>query len=282
MQTPHLLEEVRLDIVSDSIGEGSGTEKIPVFMSKDERIHGEQLDIINRGIAARAIHQANLAMYQTHEQDEDKADRVEKLAAYILADPERRKWYDEAKMHWIGDPDPVMREDGRHPWVKRTIDGNEYVYSQPVIAASSDTSLMSVRKDPWHRDDNPNAWFVGLHDLTTGEVKEPMILRAHVSKYGQMFLQLADRKFYHNWPAKSHPAYHQPASHQRRVEAWLTPDYHAAKAEYRNGLQGGPVQFEDIVALESAMRAMNERHGLQLPDRLAAERSTAPYYELAA
>lgn len=192
-------------------------------------------------------------------------------AEWILEDDERRRWYDEAKMHWIGDPDPLAREDGRHPWVKRTKHDHEYTYSQPVLAAFSIVrrSLMSIRKDPWHRDDNPDAWFVGVHNLETGETYEPKLSETRVSQYGQTWLRLS-----------SSP--HELPRDQQRIEAWLQPGHYTAEARYNNGMRELPVDYEDIVSLESMMRVINETRGVLLPNRLAPAYERAAYYAPAA
>lgn len=191
------------------------------------------------------------------------------FAEWVLEDEQRRNWYDDAKMHWIGDPDPAERENGRHPWVKRVKHSHEYTYSQPVLAAFSiaRSSLISVRKDPWHSDQNPDAWFVGVHDLSTGLTREHDLIESRVSAQGHMRLRMNGSPY-------------QPPRDQKRLEARLQPGHYSAEAVYRNGLREQPVQYEDIISLEAMMRVVNEANGLLLPQRLAAERERQAYYAL--
>lgn len=205
---------------------------------------------------------------QTHESQPE----LYNFAEWVLEDGQRRGWYDDAKMHWIGDPDPTAREHGRHPWVKRTKNEHEYVYSQPVLAAFSiaKRSLMSVRKDPWHRDDNPDAWFIGIHDLASGQVVEPQLSRSNVSAYGQMWLRV-------NYPGDTNLL----PRDQIRYEAWLQPGHQAAQAEYTNGMREPTVAYEDIVSLESMMRVVNEMRQVELPARLAPADERTRYYAAA-
>lgn len=201
----------------------------------------------------------------------EPASQLHEFAEWVLKDEQRRGWYDDAKMHWIGDPDPSEREHGRHPWVKRDKNDNLYVYSQPVLAAFSiaKQSLMSIRKDPWHRDDNPDAWFVGIHNLASGRVTEPRLVSSKVSRYGQVWLQLAGSS-------------QQAPRDQRRIEAWLQPGHYTTEASYANGLREKSVDYQDIVALESMMRSLNEASGLLLPRRLSPESDRAISYAPAA
>lgn len=209
----------------------------------------------------------------TNKQPEHSLELYE-FAEWILEDSERRGWYDEAKMHWIGDPDPEVRYDGRHPWVKRirSAHGPEHVFSQPALAAFSITerSLMSVQKDPCHSDSNPDAWFVGIHNLATGETHEPILTEAKVSRYGQAWLRLAE-----NGPRMPRD--------QKRIEMWLKPGHHSAEARYTNGLRELPVIYEDIVSLEAMMRVINQANGLLLPGHMSSRDSgRASYYARAA
>lgn len=183
-------------------------------------------------------------------------------AESILTNDTYRQRYDETKMHWIGDPDPAMRHDGRHPWVKRLRNNQEYVYSLPVLAAFSVArdSLLSVRKDLWHSDSNPRAWFVGEHNLVTGEVYEPEILRSTVDARRHLWLQVAGRT-----ASSRYGEQESSPRDQRRFELNLDKDYYAVRADYRAGLRLPPDDFEDIAALESMMRLISETRNLQLP-----------------
>lgn len=191
------------------------------------------------------------------------------FAEWVCTDEQRLQRYDEAKMHWMGDPDPHERETGRHPWVKRVRDGHEYTYSLPNMAAFSIArdSIAVVLKDPWHHDQNPNAWFYAEHNLASGKVSEPRVLRSHVeqSVARKLWLQLVDEDDYGNWPAGMHPALHQLPYDQRRVEGYLAPDYKLSQgADYRNGLNGS-ARFEDIVALDSMIRVIRQTSRLLTP-----------------
>lgn len=180
----------------------------------------------------------------------------------ILSDERARQGYDDTKMHWMGDPDPARRHEGRNPWVKRVHGDKEYTYSLPVVAAFSiaRNSLVSIRKDPWHEEDEKYAWFVGIHNLETGKVTEPEILSVDIDAARCLRLQVAGET-----ASSRYGELLRSPRDQRRLELYLDNNYHADQAEYRVGLRLPAVRFEDITGLESMMRVVCEAKNLQLP-----------------
>lgn len=187
-----------------------------------------------------------------------------KQAEAILLDDDARHRYDETKMSWIGD----TGLDSRPLWVKRTHDNNEYVYSLPVLAAFSvaRSSILSIRKDPWHHQHDPRAWFIGEHELMTGRVREPEILSVKSDAVNRFWFQVAGETQATVFAEKG-----RLPRDQRRYEARLDNNYRATNAEYRSGLRLPVVRYEDIVALESVMRTIGEARGLRLPDTMQHE-----------
>lgn len=177
------------------------------------------------------------------------------LAELILSDQAVEQRYNHAKMHWIGDPDPSYRHQGNRPWIERSRQGNRYVYSHNVFSGFSIArqSLLHVAKDPWHDDGNPAAYFVGEHDLVSGQVSEYAVLDSSVDRRRHLWLQTIDGPDLANWPAGKHPARHAEPRDQRRIEIDLTPDYRSDRAEFNFGTNKS-FEFGDIVGLEAMVR----------------------------
>lgn len=177
-------------------------------------------------------------------------------------------------MHRLGDPDQAERNEGRHPWIKRQRGEVEHVYTLPVLAAFSvaaaglrrrihgfdaEITVLNISKDRWHDSDNPAAWFVGRHNIMTGQVNEPEVLSASVDSGRLLWLQAIDGSAGARYAELS-----RTPRDQHRYEARLNQNYRACYGEYRAGCQPAE-RFIDIEALESMMRLVSQTRDLELP-----------------
>ena len=90
----------------------------------------------------------------------------------------------------MGDSDPRARYTGNHPLIKREINGQEYVYSVPVIAGilcwkdkgtgKPQYSAISVMKDNWQN--GADAWNAIELNLQDGTAKQIDVLGVVVDK----------------------------------------------------------------------------------------------------
>lgn len=174
--------------------------------------------------------------------------------------------YNYAKAVWLGDADPTERLAGRHPWPTREHDGQEYVYSVPVLAGFSAVrgTALFIGKDPWVDDKDPRSWLVAEADLLSGAERDHLILSSSVDAARHLWLQLAPGNYSNiaQWGDRYNPdngwlearadiAYHPPRYNQIRIEGDLREDYYLDRAALREGLGSSPYEFEDIVVLES-------------------------------
>lgn len=190
---------------------------------------------------------------------------VSDFAKQIVDDSTAISRYDQALLHWIGDPASEQRLIGDHPWIRRH-DGQR-VYSHIVFSGYSVArqSLLHVAKDTWHPDDQQAAYFVGEYKLMTDEPPvEYVVQMSKADARRHLWLQVADPNSLQNWPAGKHPSYFAEPRDQKRLEIDLSADYRAVEAEYRAGLRA-PVEFKDIVGLNAMIRQIESR---RLPTRI--------------
>ncbi len=172
--------------------------------------------------------------------------------------------YDYAKCVWLGQPNRDQRLAGEHPWPTRARDGQQYVYSVPVLAAVSPDleTVLYVGKDNWKSPSDPNAWLVAESNLFTGREVEHRVLTSSVDAGQQLWLQLAPRNF-ENMPLPMRAAlYRQPRSEQIGLSAQLDGQYHTRFATLREGFRR-QTRYEDYEALESMItmvRSIKEAH----------------------
>ena len=189
------------------------------------------------------------------------------LANTIATDPEIASAFGIMKWEEMGDSDRSRRFSGKHPLPERKINGEEYVYSVPVVAGilplkdkrngAVRYSAISVMKDNWRED--PDAWRVTWLDLQTGETSRIDVFGVTIDAKRRANIVLKPDN-YDNIPPLSRPGIGRvPMCDLERITARLDEDYHAWQAQYSDGLrQSG--QIIDIDLLNEAMvRAMGVR-----------------------
>ncbi len=160
--------------------------------------------------------------------------------------------YDYAKCVWLGSPSREHRLVGDHPWPTRERQGEEYVYSVPVLAGvdAANGMMLFVGKDNWKSVDDPDAWLVAERHLLRGDEREHRVLSVSVGSANDLQLALAPPS-YDNLPPPMQRAIRTRSPYARTVlEGRLDWRYNLRDARLREG-QEGSVQFEDIEALES-------------------------------
>lgn len=200
-------------------------------------------------------------------EEEEQIVKLGPLAKTIATDPEISRAFGIMKWEEMGDSDRSKRFSGRHPWPERKINGQEYVYSVPVVAGIlplkdrwNDTtrySAISVMKDNWREDSD--AWRVAWLDLQTGETSLIDVFGVTIDAKRRADIVLKPDN-YDNIPPLSRPEIGRvPMCDLERITARLDKDYHARQAQYSDGLrQSG--QIIDIELLNEAMvRAMGVR-----------------------
>ncbi|NCU38221.1 hypothetical protein EOL96_04170 [Candidatus Saccharibacteria bacterium] len=181
-------------------------------------------------------------------------------AEQIIDSLDATRNYDTAKWNLLGHADPDERFAGHHPWLKRRDHyGNERVYSVPVLSAYSpeNQSILVVRKDPWTPVSDPESWLVAEQNVHTNAYVEPKILSVNVDAWRQLWIQIAPSN-YHQMPTLSRQTPQTPRYEQIRIQGQLDQLYHMQTAEYNEGLYGNRTQYEDIVALESMIVALQQ------------------------
>lgn len=186
------------------------------------------------------------------------------LANTIATDPEIASAFGVMKWEEMGDSDRSRRFSGKHPLPERKINGEEYVYSVPVVAgilplkdkwdSTVRYSAISVMKDNWRED--PDAWRVTWLDLQTGETSRIDVFGVTIDAKRHANIVLKPDN-YDNIPPLSRPGIGRvPMCDLERITVKLDKDYHAWQAQYSDGLrQSG--QIIDIDLLNEAMvRAM--------------------------
>lgn len=184
------------------------------------------------------------------------------LANTIATDPEIASAFGVMKWEEMGDSDRSRRFSGKHPLPERKINGEEYVYSVPVVAgilplkdkwdSTVRYSAISVMKDNWRED--PDAWRVTWLDLQTGETSRidvlSVIIDIDAERHADIVLKPDN---YDNIPPLSRPEIGRvPMCDLERITARLDKDYHAWQAYYSDGRrQSG--QIIDIDLLNEAM-----------------------------
>lgn len=189
------------------------------------------------------------------------------LANTIATDPEIASAFGVMKWEEMGDSDRSRRFSGKHPLLERKINGEEYVYSVPVVAGilplkdkrdgTVRYSAVSVMKDNWRED--PDAWRVTWLDLQTGETSRIDVFGVTIDAKRHADIVLKPDN-YDNIPPLSRPGIGRvPMCDLERITVKLDEDYHAWQAQYSDGLrQSG--QIIDIELLNEAMvRAMGVR-----------------------
>ena len=189
------------------------------------------------------------------------------LANTIATDPEIASAFGVMKWEEMGDSDRSRRFSGKHPLPERKINGEEYVYSVPVVAGilplkdkwdgTVRYSAISVMKDNWRED--PDAWRVTWLDLQTGETSRIDVFGVTIDTKRHADIVLKPDN-YGNIPPLSRPGIGRvPMRDLERITVKLDKDYHAWQAQYSDGLrQSG--QIIDIELLNEAMvRAMGVR-----------------------
>lgn len=191
------------------------------------------------------------------------------LAEWLLDNPEQLAHYDTAKWNLIGHPDPSRRREGEMPWLtRRTGSGTLRAYTLDVFSGvcPESTSLLTIRKDRWTSPHDPSSWLAMQVDLETGETLQRDIWSARVDAARQMWLEIAPLG------AKKHPMVHggvgtifrsRSSQEQFRIEARLDENWQADTVEYRAGMYGGTEQYEDVVALESMIIAVQQVRAAQ-------------------
>lgn len=207
------------------------------------------------------------------------------FAEQLVDNPDQLARYDQAKWNLLGHADREMRFQGHQPRPKLIgNDNTERTYSIPVFAGYSEEteSVLSIRKDPWTHQNDPDSWLVVEHNLVTGNYVTPGILSSSVDAAHQLWLQLAPQNLA-NWPVGKHPALHARRADQLRITGNLDGDYHLATAEFRAGLGGGAVDYKDIEALESMIKLVQRvrqaseeaLHAIREPELLLGPRGVA-------
>ena len=189
------------------------------------------------------------------------------LANTIATDPEIASAFGVMKWEEMGDSDRSRRFSGKHPLPERKINGQEYVYSVPVVAGilplkdkrngTVRYSAISVMKDNWRED--PDAWRIAWLDLQTGETSRIDVFGVTIDAKRHADIVLKPDN-YDNIPPLSRPGIGRvPMCDLERITVKLDEDYHAWQAQYSDGLhQSG--QIIDIELLNEAMvRAMGVR-----------------------
>lgn len=200
-------------------------------------------------------------------EEEKQIAQLMPLAETIATDPEVARLFGVMKWEEMGDSDRSRRFSGKHPLPECEINGQEYVYSVPVVAGIlplkdkwDDTvrySAVSVMKDNWRED--PDAWRVTWLDLQTGETSRIDVLSVTIDAKRHANIVLKPDN-YDNTPPLSRPGIGRvPMCDLERITVKLDKDYHAWQAQYSDGLrQSG--QIIDIDLLNEAMvRAMGVR-----------------------
>lgn len=183
------------------------------------------------------------------------------FATQLVDNPDQLQTYDRAKWNLLGHANKELRFEGHHPWPKRyDREGIERTLSVPVFTgfSAATRSVMIVRKDPWTHPRDPASWLVAEQNLETGAYVEPEILSSSVDAANQLWLQLAPGN-YSNWPPGQHPSLHAPRYDQLRVSSQLDDSYHIDTVEYREGLYGKRVTYDDLEVLEAMIVAVQLR-----------------------
>lgn len=200
-------------------------------------------------------------------EEEKQIAQLMPLAETIATDPEVARLFGVMKWEEMGDSDRSRRFSGKHPLPECEINGQEYVYSVPVVAgilplkdkwdSTVRYSAISVMKDNWRED--PDAWRVTWLDLQTGETSRIDVFGVTIDAKRHANIVLKPDN-YDNIPPLSRPGIGRvPMCDLERITARLDEYYHAWQAQYSDGLrQSG--QIIDIELLNEAMvRAMGVR-----------------------
>lgn len=202
------------------------------------------------------------------------------FATQLIDNPEQLELYDQVKWNLLGHAQKELRYQGHHPRLERYDDrGGERAYTIPVFSGFSvDTrTAMIVRKDAWTHHLDPATWLVAEQHLETGVYTEPKVLSVSVDSARQMWLQIAPTN-YSNWPKGFHPSLHAPRYAQIRVAGMLDKEYHGEHLEYRSGLYGPQIAYEDlevlemmIIAVQQQRRIAEEAHLKEVHERMIAQ-----------
>ena len=192
------------------------------------------------------------------------------LANTLATNPEVLKWLQDMKWLTMGDSDPRVRYTGNHPLIKREINGQEYVYSVPVIAgilcwkdkgtSKPQYSAISVMKDNWQN--GADAWNAIELNLQDGTAKQIDVLGVVVDKANNANIVLKPTN-YENTPPSSRPKIGEtPMYAMERIHAKLDSEYHATEAAYHNGT----VQTLQIADIELLMEAITREVGARVEE----------------
>ena len=194
------------------------------------------------------------------------------LANTIATDPEIASAFGIMKWEEMGDSDRSKRFSGRHPWPERKINGQEYVYSVPVVAGilplkdkwdgTVRYSAISVMKDDWRED--PDAWRVVELNLQTGETSRIDVFGVTIDAKRRANIVLKPDN-YDNIPPLSRPGIGRvPMCDLERITARLDKDYHAWQAQYSDGLR----QSGQIIDIEFLNEAMAREIGARIDEEV--------------
>ena len=194
------------------------------------------------------------------------------LANTIATNPEISRAFGIMKWEEMGDSRRSGRFSGRHPLPECEINGQEYVYSVPVVAGilplkdkrngAVQYSAISVMKDNWRED--PDAWRVTWLDLQTGETSRIDVFGVTIDAKRRADIVLKPDN-YDNIPPLSRPGIGRvPICDLERITARLDEDYHAWQAQYSDGLR----QSGQIIDIEFLNEAMAREIGARIDEEV--------------
>lgn len=193
------------------------------------------------------------------------------LAEQLLDNPGLLANYDTAKWNLIGSPDPERRHEGRMPWLtRRDGQGALRAYTLDVFSGISveTSSILAIRKDRWTDPHDPATWLAVETNLETGDTRVHEVWSASVDAARQFWLEIAPSLAW-NQPTWEENGVHRqafrdkPPHDQLRFTARLNENWQASQVEFRNGVYNHPVGYEDIVALESMIIAVQQVRAAQ-------------------
>lgn len=206
-------------------------------------------------------------MEKGYEASEDAKPALYGLAEQLLDNPAQLAQYDRTKWELVGHPDEERRRDGEMPWLTRPdADGRERAYTLDVFSGvSTDTnSILVVRKDRWTEPRDPATWLVMETNLMTGRTIEQTVWSARIDAARRLWLEIAPHNaanqpvWYDNgW--RRHLFRNKPAYDQTRITTQLDEAWQASHVEFKDGLRGAPIRFEDIEGLEAMIIAVQRR-----------------------
>lgn len=213
-------------------------------------------------------------------EEEQQITQLLPLAEQLRDEPEVAERFAVMKWLTMGASDRDERFAGRHPWPERSVNGETYVYSVPAVAGimvrpdprTSETNYiaLSVMKDNWRRDDDPEAWLVTTLDLSSNTSRRHPVMTTEVDAKHQAFISLQPAN-YHNMPPLSRP---NPEVTRLRdlahIGARLDSQYHALDAMYVDD-RHRPSPVIDIELLAEALRRVTKEPSYKLDNHLFAD-----------